>query len=128
MARGTNLHRTARFPEQALWWLGSATSSGDRADWTTVPLRLLDSDTGPLRWLGNGTFGPSFQFGDTATDRDTLYVFATGAHSDGWFRTAGRRLRTGRRPPVPGTGRPAQPVEVHVVWRRIGTHSIFVRC
>lgn len=115
VARGTNLHGTSDYPQQGLWWLESATGSGDRAEWTATPRRLLDTGSTPLPWLGNGTFGPSFQHGDTETDRDTLYVFCTGTHiRTNWVRAAARQLAAGRRPPVPApfqltTGRLAFP-------------------
>lgn len=102
VARGTNLHGTPNYPAQGLWFLDSATGSGDRADWTSSPVRVLDADIDALPWFANGSLGPSFHYGDTDIDRDTLYVFFTGTHTTtNWFTTAARRLATLRRPPVP---------------------------
>jgi len=102
VARGTNLHGTDDFPPQGLWWLRSERPSGQRADWTPDPVRLLDADHQPLEWFANGGCGPSFHYGDTHADRDTLYVFFTGAHAKiNWLTTALGRLAHLRRPPVP---------------------------
>jgi|GEM_PF-894973 len=102
VARGTNLHGTPNFPEQGLWWLRSATPSGDRVDWTQTPVRLLNSEVDPLPWFANGGCGPAFHYGDTEEDRDTMYVFFTGTHrKTNWFVLAMRHLLSGRRPPVP---------------------------
>ncbi len=126
VARGTNLHGTSDYPEQGLWWLDSATGSGSRAEWTATPLRLLDADRTPLPWLGNGTLGPSFHYGDTEADRTTLYVFCTGTHvRRRWLEHAARQLAAGRRPPVPApfhftTGRLAFPDVPRVPARPAG--------
>lgn len=102
VARGTNLHGTPGYPAQGLWWLDSATGSGLRSDWTDTPVRLLDTDADPVPWFGNGTLGPSFHYGDTAADRDTLYVFCTGTHTRfRWLPVAAARLIRGHQPPVP---------------------------
>ena len=102
VARGTNLYGTPGFPAQGLWWLRSPRPSGDRADWTEVPVRLLDTDVDPLPWFANGGCGPSFHYGDTAADHETMYVFFTGtAAKSNWLKTAAGRLARGRRPPIP---------------------------
>jgi hypothetical protein len=55
-----------------------------------------------LPWFANGVCGPSFHYGDTDADRDTLYVFCTGTSARlNWPRTALRRLARGALPPVP---------------------------
>jgi hypothetical protein len=115
VARGTNLYGTPGFPAQGLWWLRSSRLSGTRADWTAAPVPLLETDADPLPWFAAGGCGPSFHYGDTDADRDTLYVFFTGTRTGvSWPRTAARRLLQGRRPPVPApfylaTGRIALP-------------------
>lgn len=102
VARSSNLHGTPEYPGQGLWWLDSETGSRSRTEWTTAPLRLLDADRALLPWLGSGTFGPSFHYGDTGADRDVLYVFCTGTHTRSrWLEHAGRQLAAARRPPVP---------------------------
>lgn len=78
VARGPNLFATPGFPSQGLWWLGSRTPSGDRADWTAEPVRILDADHGQP-WYAAGVFGPCARYGDTERDRDLLYVFFAGA-------------------------------------------------
>jgi hypothetical protein len=115
VARGTNLYGTPGYPAQGLWWLRSPRLSGRRADWTGTPVRLLDTDVEPLPWFANGGCGPSFHYGDTETDRDTMYVFFTGTHArTNWLKIAAARLARRRRPPVPApfylaTGRIAIP-------------------
>lgn len=100
-ARGHNLYGTPNFPRQGLWWLSSAHASGDRADWTSHPMQLLD-DTNALPWHANGAFGPSLRYGDTDTDRDTLYVFFTGTYQKiNWPVIATRRMLKLHKPPVP---------------------------
>ncbi len=102
IARGTNLHGTPDFPPQGLWWLRSARPSGLREDWTAEPMRLLDTDVDPLPWFSQGSCCPSFHYGDTEADRDTLYLFFTGTRArPRWWRTALLRLARGQRPPVP---------------------------
>ncbi|PZG05378.1 hypothetical protein C1J01_43530 [Nonomuraea aridisoli] len=94
VARGTNLFGTADYPAQGLWWLRSARPSGDRRDWTAEPVRLLDTDDEPSPWFAMGGCGPSFHYGDTDADRDTLYVFFTGTHAPvDRLRTVVRRRR-----------------------------------
>lgn len=115
VARGTNLYGTPGYPAQGLWWLRSPRPSGDRSDWTREPVRLLDTDAEPLPWFASGGCGPSFHYGDTEADRDTMYVFFTGTHAKtGWLKVAAGRLARRRRPPVPApfylaTGRIAIP-------------------
>ena len=115
VARGTNLYGTAGYPAQGLWWLRSPRLSGRRADWTGTPVRLLDTDIDPLPWFANGGCGPSFHYGDTEADRDTMYVFFTGTYARAsWLKVAAGRLAHRRRPPVPApfhlaTGRIAIP-------------------
>lgn len=102
VARGTNLHGTSGFPAQGLWWLRSLCPSGRRADWSKDPVRLLDTDVAPLAWFANGACSPSFIYGDTAEDRDTMYVFFTGTYArTSWLRTSVHRLARRQRPPVP---------------------------
>jgi hypothetical protein len=115
VARGTNLHGTPDYPTQGVWWLRSASGAGARRDWSATPLRLLDTDADPLPWFAAGVCGPSFHYGDTEADRDTLYVFCTGTSARiDWPRAALRRVLKGRLPPVPSpyylaTGRLAFP-------------------
>ncbi|PRX99550.1 hypothetical protein [Allonocardiopsis opalescens] len=114
VARGTNLYGTPGYPAQGLWWLRSPRPSGRRADWTGAPVRLLDTDAEPLPWFADGGCGPSFHYGDTEADRDTMYVFFTGTRALGWPKAAAARLARLRRPPVPApfylaTGRIAIP-------------------
>jgi hypothetical protein len=115
VARGTNLYGTPGFPAQGLWWLRSPRLSGRRADWTGTPVRLLDTDVDPLPWFANGGCGPSFHYGDTEADRDTMFVFFTGTYArTSWLKVAAGRLARRRRPPVPApfylaTGRIAMP-------------------
>jgi hypothetical protein len=78
VARAPNMFGTAGFPSQGLWWLSSPRPSGDRADWSSRAVQLLDADCG-ARWYASGTYGPSIAYGDTPSDEDTLYVFFTGA-------------------------------------------------
>jgi hypothetical protein len=78
VARAPNMFGTPGFPSQGLWWLCSLEPSGDRACWSARPVPLLDADHG-ARWYASGTYGPSITYGDTPADRDTLYVFFTGA-------------------------------------------------
>jgi hypothetical protein len=102
VARGTNLHGTPDYPAQGLWYLDSTTGSGERSDWTSRPIRLLDTDVDALPWFANGSLGPSLHYGDTGTDRDTMYVFFTGTRAKtNWFTTASRRLLARKRPPIP---------------------------
>lgn len=102
VARGTNLHGTPGYPAQGLWFLDSVTGSGDRADWASTPVRLLDTDVDAMPWFANGSLGPSFHYGDTDADRDTMYVFFTGTHAKvNWFATAARRIARLQRPPIP---------------------------
>lgn len=101
VARGHNLFDTPNFPRQGMWWLSSRYASGNRADWTSEPVRLLD-DTDPLPWYANGAFGPSLRYGDTDADRDTLYVFFTGVYSKlNWPGVAIKRVLGRKKPPVP---------------------------
>lgn len=74
---GRNLHATPGFPPRGLWWLRSKTPSGDRNDWTTNPIRILNGDNGEP-WHADGAHGPSIRYGDTEEDHETLYVFFTG--------------------------------------------------
>lgn len=62
LARGSNLHNTADFPEQGLWWITASTPSADRADWSQ-PQRLLDTDhpDTPL-WMAKGVYAPALAF------------------------------------------------------------------
>ncbi|WP_438022126.1 hypothetical protein [Sorangium sp. So ce233] len=102
VARGTNLYSTPDFPPQGLWWLRSERPSGRRGDWTEEPIRLLDTDTDALPWFANGGCAPSFHYGDTPQDRDTLYVFFTGTSAKvSWLRCAAERLARLRLPPIP---------------------------
>lgn len=78
VARGPNIFGTPGFPSQGLWWLSSRLPSGDRSDWTRNPVRILDADNGEP-WYASGVYGPSLRYGDTPADRNTLYVFFTGA-------------------------------------------------
>lgn len=78
VARAPNMFGTAGFPSQGLWWLSSPRPSGDRADWSSRAVQLLDADCG-ARWYAGGTYGPSIAYGDTPSDEESLYVFFTGA-------------------------------------------------
>jgi len=78
VARAPNMFGTPGFPTQGLWWLSSPRASGERSDWTTEPVQLVDAERGAA-WYASGVYGPSMAYGDSAADRDTLYVFFTGA-------------------------------------------------
>lgn len=100
LARGTNLHGTHPFPPQGLWW-SEADAPGPRECWSP-PVRLLDTDIRPEAWLGAGLCGPSFVRSRGSDGVERLHVFATGTRRrTSWWREAIRRLRQGRRPPVP---------------------------
>lgn len=98
LARGSNLHDTAHFPPQGLWWTTSDTASNQFSDWAPVQ-RLLDTDTdGAPEWCRRGTYGPAAA---TLPDGRTI-VFATGTRdTPSWPRLWGQRLRHFQRPPVP---------------------------
>lgn len=102
VARGTNLHGTPDFPAQGLWWLRSPRPSGSREEWTRTPVRLLDTDVDPSPWFGDGGCGPSFHYGDTDADRNTMYVFFTGTRArTPWWKAALHRLSLRRGLPMP---------------------------
>jgi len=98
LARGTNLHGTAPFPEQGLWRMTAPSPSAHRADWS-APERILDTEApGTPAWMGAGVCDPAL----AARPDGSLVVFVTGTRRNrGWVRLAAERLRQGRRLPVP---------------------------
>lgn len=100
LARGSNLHATANFPTQGLWYSTAPHPSPDRADWSP-PSRLLDTDiAGTPEWMGRGTFGPALAFASASQTTATVFFTATRANPS-WPRLSVQRLAQRRRPPVP---------------------------
>lgn len=108
LARGSNLHGTAGFPDQGLWWITAARPSPYRSDWSS-PRRLLDTaHPGTPAWMARGTYGPALAFPSPTSTQATVFFTATRA-TPSWPRLALEHAAGLRRPPVPspfylGTG------------------------
>lgn len=100
LARGSNLHNTADFPEQGLWWMTASHPSTNREAWST-PQRLLDTDAaGTPDWFARGTYGPALAFENPESARATIWFTGT-RYGPRWPLMALQRLARFRRPPVP---------------------------
>lgn len=97
VCRSGNLASRLNFPPQGLWWMTSATPSGNRQDWSCEPLELLRADMNSENWYANGVLGPSVQH-----EYGTTYVFFTGINREtSWPKLALHRLAAGKLPPFP---------------------------
>lgn len=100
--RSGNLAGATDFPAQGLWWLSSHVPSGSRKDWSSEPVQILDAESSAGDWYANGVLGPSVQYGDTAEDSDTMYVFFTGVNREtNWWRAVVKKLAGMAKPPLP---------------------------
>jgi hypothetical protein len=95
--RSGNLGGWADFPPQGIWWLASSMPSGNRADWTTNPVVLLDADRCGADWYAGGVTDTSVQY-----EGGRMFVFFTGVHREtSWLRMSIGNLLALRKPPIP---------------------------
>jgi hypothetical protein len=98
-SRSTNLYGKKEFEAQGLWLLKSEVANGNRHNWTTYPVQILDADRGD-DWYSNGVNSPSCHYGETTQDKESLYIFFSSVQKErNWMKWAFNNLKKGKRPP-----------------------------
>jgi hypothetical protein len=101
VCRSTNLYGRKPFPKQGLWLLEGAKPNGNRENWSSSPLQIVDCEKGE-EWYKNGIASPSAHYGEDEEDKNTLYMFFTGLHQQrNWIHLAIDSIRKGKTPPFP---------------------------
>ncbi|HEU4326347.1 MAG TPA: hypothetical protein VFS21_24615 [Roseiflexaceae bacterium] len=101
LTRDSNLESLPNYPPQGIWLSSSPTYSCNRKDWSS-PVRVVDPSDDTDGWYANGMCSPTMQWGNTALDADTLYIFFVAAtQKTSWLKESLRRLSRFQRPLVP---------------------------
>lgn len=101
LTRDSNLSAIRPYPAQGVW-LSAAGRPFTKLEAWPAPQLVVDPAEDADGWYANGMCSPTAQWGTTAQDSDTLYIFFVAAtEKQSWFKESLRRLASFRRPPVP---------------------------